>query len=220
MTKYYRFLFAAIFSILCYTSFAQTSAIISGQDTTRRPITTAVPFLTFSPDSRASAMGEAGVATSPDANSAHWNNAKLAFIEDDIGFSVSYIPWLGNIVDDMSVSYLSGFKKIDRVQTVGLSLRYFDLGEIQLTNDQGFPIGLENPRELAVDGTYSRKLTENMGIGVTGRYIWSNLSGSITNGSDGSQVVVLLWISGFSTGKTYCSVAKTRIWRLVLTYRT
>ncbi len=185
MAKFSRFLLAVIFSIFCYTSFAQTSAIISGQDTTRRPITTAVPFLTFSPDSRASGMGEAGVATSPDANSVHWNNAKLAFIEDDIGFSVSYIPWLGNIVDDMSVSYLSGFKKIDRVQTVGVSLRYFDLGEIQLTNDQGFPIGLENPRELAVDGTYSRKLTENMGIGVTGRYIWSNLSGSITNGSDG-----------------------------------
>lgn len=185
MAKSFRLLFPAIFLFLSYTAFAQSSAIISGQDTTRRPITTAVPFLTFSPDSRSSAMGETGVATSPDANSVHWNNAKLAFIEDEIGFSVSYVPWLGNIVDDMSVSYLSGFKKIDRVQTVGVSLRYFDLGEIQLTNDQGFAIGLENPRELAVDGTYSRKLTENMGIGVTGRYIWSNLSGSISNNSDG-----------------------------------
>lgn len=185
MAKSIRLLSVVIFLFISHASLAQTSAIISGQDTTRRPITTAVPFLTFSPDSRAAAMGEAGVATSPDANSVHWNNAKLAFIEDDIGFSVSYVPWLGNIVDDMSVSYLTGFKKIDRVQTVGISLRYFDLGEIQLTNDQGFAIGLENPRELAVDGTYSRKLTENMGIGVTGRYIWSNLSGSISNNSDG-----------------------------------
>ncbi|MEQ9297252.1 MAG: type IX secretion system outer membrane channel protein PorV [Cyclobacteriaceae bacterium] len=185
MAKSFRLLFSAILVFLSYTAFSQSSAIISGQDTTRRPITTAVPFLTFSPDSRSSAMGETGVATSPDANSVHWNNAKLAFIEDEMGFSVSYVPWLGNIVDDMSVSYLTGFKKIDRVQTVGMSLRYFDLGEIQLTNDQGFAIGLENPRELAVDGTYSRKLTENMGIGVTGRYIWSNLSGSISNNSDG-----------------------------------
>lgn len=185
MTKSFRLLFSAILIFLSYTAFSQGSAIISGQDTTRRPITTAVPFLTFSPDSRSSAMGETGVATSPDANSVHWNNAKLAFIEDEMGFSVSYVPWLGNIVDDMSVSYLSGFKKIDRVQTIGMSLRYFDLGEIQLTNEQGFAIGLENPRELAVDGTYSRKLTENMGIGVTGRYIWSNLSGSISNNSDG-----------------------------------
>lgn len=185
MAKSIRLLFSVIFLLLSYSSFAQTSSIISGQDTTRRPITTAVPFLTFSPDSRSAGMGEAGVATSPDANSVHWNNAKLAFIEEEIGFSVSYVPWLGNIVDDMSVSYLTGFKKIDRVQTVGISLRYFDLGEIQLTNDQGFAIGLENPRELAVDGTYSRKLTENMGIGVTGRYIWSNLSGSISNNSDG-----------------------------------
>lgn len=185
MAKSIRLLLPAIFLLLSYSSFAQSLSIISGQDTTRRPITTAVPFLTFSPDSRASGMGEAGVATSPDANSVHWNNAKLAFIEDEMGFSVSYIPWLGNIVDDMSVSYLTGFKKIDRVQTVGISLRYFDLGEIQLTNDLGNSLGTENPRELAIDGTYSRKLTENMGLGVTGRYIWSNLSGSFSNNSDG-----------------------------------
>lgn len=164
--------------------FAQSSAIISGQDTTRRPITTAVPFLMFAPDSRGAGMGEAGVATSADANSVHWNNAKLAFIEQDMGFAVSYIPWLGNVVDDMSVSYLTGFKRIDRIQAVGMTLRYFNLGEIQLTNVQGIPLGIENPRELAFDGTYSRKLTEHFGIGVTSRFIWSNLSGNISNNSD------------------------------------
>lgn len=165
---------------------AQTSGVLFGQDTTRRVITTAVPFVNFAPDSRASGMGDTGVATTPDANSAHWNNGKLAFVEQDYGMSASYTPWLGKIVDDMSISYLSGFYKIDRVQTIGASLRYFDLGEIQLTNEQGFSLGLENPRELAVDVTYSRKLTENMGIGVSGRYIWSNLAGSFSN-ADGAQ---------------------------------
>jgi hypothetical protein len=129
-------------------------------------------------------MGEAGVATTADANSVHWNNAKLAFVDQDMGFAVSYIPWLGNVVNDMSVSYLSGFKKLNRVEAIGLTMRYFDLGEIQLANEQGISLGLENPRELAVDGTYSRKLTENMGIGVTARYIWSNLSGNISGNSD------------------------------------
>ena len=162
------------------------SAVLYGQDTTRRVITTAVPFLNFAPDSRASGMGDVGVATSPDANSTHWNNGKLAFIEQDFGMSASYTPWLGKIVDDMSISYLSGFYKINRVETVAASLRYFVLGEIQLTNEIGASLGLENPREMAFDFTYSRKLTESLGIGVSGRYIWSNLSGSYS-GTNGAQ---------------------------------
>ncbi|WP_258100543.1 type IX secretion system outer membrane channel protein PorV [Marinoscillum pacificum] len=164
---------------------AQSNApILSGQDTSRNPITVAVPFVGFAPDSRGAAMGDAGVASSPDAYSVHWNNAKLAFIEDDLGFSFSYSPWLGNIVDDMSLNYLTFYKKIDRVQTIGATIRYFDLGEIQLTDANAEPLGLENPREAAFDATYSRKLSENIGIGGTIRYIWSNLSGNITGAPD------------------------------------
>ena len=141
-------------------------------------------FLLISPDSRGSAMGETGVATSPDVNSVHWNNAKLAFIDKKYGFGMSYVPWLGKIVDDMSVSYLTGFYKLDNVQTIGLSMKYFDLGEIQLTDNQGFSLGIENPKELSTAFTYSRKLTNDLSIGGTTRYIWSNLTGSISNYSD------------------------------------
>jgi len=94
----------AIFLFAGFSSFAQNSVIISGQDEGRRVITTAVPFLNFAPDSRHSGMGDAGVATSPDANSAHWNSGKLAFIQDDLGFPLSYSPWLGKLANDMSVS--------------------------------------------------------------------------------------------------------------------
>ena len=116
-----------IFTIWASPIFSQGSSILSGQDTARRPIITAVPFLLISPDSRSSAMGETGVATSPDVNSVHWNNAKLSFLEKDYGFGVSYVPWLGNIVDDMTISYLSGYYKIDKVQTFGINLKYLDL---------------------------------------------------------------------------------------------
>ena len=173
------------FSLGSFHLFSQgSSSILSGQDTARRPIITAVPFLLISPDSRSSAMGETGVATSPDINSAHWNNAKLSFLEKDYGFSVSYVPWLGNIVDDMSISYLSGYYKLDDIQSFGLNLKYFDLGEIQLTDNQGLSLGIENPKELSSSITYSRRLTENIGIGSSFRYIWSNLSGSISGYSD------------------------------------
>ena len=169
--------------LLSFDLFPQAS-ILSCQDTSRRPIITAVPFLLISPDSRGSAMGETGVATSPDVNSVHWNNAKLAFIDKKYGFGMSYVPWLGKIVDDMSVSYLTGFYKLDNVQTIGLSMKYFDLGEIQLTDNQGFSLGIENPKELSTAFTYSRKLTNDLSIGGTTRYIWSNLTGSISNYSD------------------------------------
>ncbi len=91
-----KYLLILILFIASQNLFSQTTFI--GQDSSRRPIITAVPFLLISPDSRGSAMGETGVATSPDANSVHWNNAKLAFIEKKYGFGLSYVPWLGKIV--------------------------------------------------------------------------------------------------------------------------
>ena len=177
-TTFKRILFATILSLPGLVVFGQTQT--SGQEG-RRVITTAVPFVSFAPDSRATGMGDAGVATSPDANSVHWNNGKLAFIDHNYGASLSYSPWLGKIVDDMSLTYLSGYYKIDRIQTVGMSMRYFDLGKIHLTDVVGGDLGTENPREVAFDATYSRKLTEKIGLGVSARYIWSNLIGSGTS---------------------------------------
>lgn len=184
-------LFIAVTTPLVYAQVSTGG--LGGADTDRNPITVAVPFLSFAPDSRATGMGDVGVATSPDVNSAHWNNAKLAFADADLGFSLSYSPWLRNIVDDMSLSYLSFYKKIDQTQAFGASFRYFDLGEIQLIDENQIDQGIENPTELAFDGTYSRKLSEYMGLGVSLRFIWSNLAGNITNSPDakaGTSVAV------------------------------
>jgi len=170
-----------VFALAGFSSFAQNSVIISGQDPNRRVITTAVPFLNFAPDSRHSAMGDVGVATSPDANSAHWNAGKLAFIKEDLGFSLSYSPWLGKLVNDMSLNYLSGFKKIDENSAWGFDVRYFNMGDIELTDGRGNPIGEFNPRDIAIGGTYSRKLSQNLGLGISARFIHSNLSGSISS---------------------------------------
>lgn len=146
-------------------------------------ITTAVPFLAISPDARSAGMGDAGVATAPDANAAYWNAAKLVYIDKAYGGSVSYTPWLGKIVNDMWVGYLSGFYKINREQAVAASLKYFDLGSVTFTNGP-LPqdiIGDYNPREFAFDVTYSRMLTENFSIGGALRYVKSNLTGYINS---------------------------------------
>lgn len=149
------------------------------------PITTAVPFLTITPDSRHGAMGDVGVATSADANAQYWNPSKYAFIEEDFGVSLSFTPWLRQLVSDINLAYLSGYKKLNSYQTIGASLRYFSMGEIQLTDQNGTNLASVRPNEFALDVSYSRKLSDFFSGGVALRYIRSDLSGGI-----GSNVYV------------------------------
>ena len=141
-------------------------------------ITTAVPFLTITPDARHAALGDAGVATSPDANSSYWNAGKLVFIDKKYGGSLSYTPWLGKIVNDMSISYLTGFYKFTKEQAVSTSIKYFDLGDISFKDQNNVSLGDFHPREFAFDATYSRKLSNEFGVGISARYIYSNLTGA------------------------------------------
>ena len=139
-------------------------------------IITGVPFLLISPDARAGAMGDVGAATSPDANSIHWNPAKLAFMESDKGVSLSYSPWLQRLVPDINLAYLSGYYRLDDRNTVGASLRYFSLGQIDLIDAQKNPQGSYNPNEFALDGTLARQFGENFSLGTAMRFIYSSLS--------------------------------------------
>ncbi len=182
-----KFIALAIVATLAYINLAIAQNPITGADSTFRPITTAVPFLTISPDARHAALGDAGAATSSDANAAYWNPAKLVFIEKSYGGAVSYTPWLGKIINDMWISYLSGFYKITREQAVGFGFKYFDLGDIFFRDVLNEPLGDFNPRELSLDFTYSRLLTEQFSVGLTGRYVHSNLTGSFSNNGVDAQ---------------------------------
>lgn len=148
-------------------------------------ITTAVPFLMIAPDARHGAMGDAGVASSPDANSMHWNPAKYAFIDKQMGFSLSFSPWLRKLVNDIYLGYLTGYYKIDDRQTVAVGLRYFSLGEILFTDEIGNPMNYYNPYEFAVDATYARKFSEKWSGGLAARFIYSNLTlGQFVGGTE------------------------------------
>ncbi|MEX1189501.1 MAG: type IX secretion system outer membrane channel protein PorV [Bacteroidia bacterium] len=150
---------------------------LNGQ--TINTITTAVPLLMISPDARAGALGDAGGALSPDANSVHWGAAKLANIEGSSGISLSYIPWLRNLVPDINLGYLSWYKKMKKRQTIGGSLRYFSLGNIIFTDIVGNVTGQFNPNEFAIDFAYARQFSDRWSGGVALRYIYSNLTGGI-----------------------------------------
>jgi hypothetical protein len=140
-------------------------------------ITTAVPFLQITPDSRSGALGDAGVALSPDANATFWNAAKLAFVEEDVELSLSYSPWLRALVNDMSLAYLSGYKKLSKNQAMGASLRYFTLGNITFTDEVGTQIREFKPNEFTLDVSFGQKFSESFSGGIAIRYIYSNLTG-------------------------------------------
>ena len=141
-----------------------------------RIISTGVPLLLIAPDSRAGAMGDVGAASKPDANSIHWNAAKLSFTEKTAGLSFSYTPWLRQIVSDIKLMYLSGYYKIDDRSTVGGSLTYFSLGSIDFFSEEGISTGTYKPNEFAFDLAYSMKLSNNLSLSLTGRYIRSDLT--------------------------------------------
>lgn len=178
MNRY--FLFSIISILVYHTAFSQNSTIEGRVNT----ITSAVPFLMIAPDARAGALGDAGVASSPDVNSIHWNPAKLKFIETKFGIGVSYTPWLKELVDDIDLSYISGYAHIDDRQAIGFSLRYFSLGNIAFTNIHGQKIRDYRPNEFAVDVAYSLLLSENLSSGVGLRYINSNLMGGFSDGTE------------------------------------
>lgn len=163
----------------------QTSAQITPGETDGRTntINTAVPFLRITPDARSGAMGDVGVALSPDASSIYNNLSKLPFAEKNGGLSVTYTPWLKELVNDVFLATVSGYTKLDEQQAISGSLRYFSLGTINFTDMTGQPTGDFRPREFALDAGYARKLSDHFGIGLTARYIYSNLAGGQSNGS-------------------------------------
>lgn len=167
--------------VISISKSVMAQATTSGANT----ITTAVPFLAITPDSRAGGMGDAGVGSTPDISSQHWNPAKYVFMESDMGVGLSYSPWLKNLVPDINLAYLSAYKKIDDMQALAASLRYFTLGEIQFTDINGSPLVNAKPNEFALDLSYSRILSEEFSGAVAIRYIRSDLTNGQYNESIG-----------------------------------
>jgi hypothetical protein len=150
-------------------------------------IQTVVPFLTIAPDSRAGAMGDAGVSTTPDVYSMHWNPAKYAFIDGNAGLGISYSPWLRNLVPDINIAYLTGYKRIDSKQVLAASLLYSSLGDVPFTDEFGNLERTFTPNEFALDAGYSRLFTEHFSGGIAFRFIYSNLTGGSYSGGTATR---------------------------------
>lgn len=163
----------------------------------QRVITTAVPFLMVAGDARSAGMADNGVATSADVFSQQWNPAKYAFALDKQGFSASYTPYLTGLANDISLGQITYYNRINERSAFAGSLRYFGLGDIQETDENGELQRILSPNELALDGSYALKLGERFSMSVAGRYIRSNLKIQSATGDAKPASSFAVDISGF-----------------------
>jgi len=149
-------------------------------------------------------MGDVGAATIPDISSAHWNPSKLAFLSDTAGVSISYSPWLSQLISDMYLAYLAGYYRLDDRNTLGISLRYFSAGEIEQRVGPDDSPGIFKPNEFAIDGTFSRRFGEDFSLGTSIRFIYSNLSdGQIAQGQHAKPgTAIAADVSGYYKNET------------------
>ena len=169
------------FTIISFVSFAQpTGSGVTDNDLQLNTITTALPFMSITPDSRAGGMGDAGTALSPNSTSVYWNTSSLSFSKMKSEVSLSYVPWLRQLTNDIHLSYLAGYVQLNKIHTIGGSLRYFSLGEITFTDASGNVIRDDKPSEFELTGAYAFKLSDKLSIGVNGKFAYSNLTGGLT----------------------------------------
>ena len=175
------FLLVAVMVALGAKSYAQNQ--ILGQSLNPNVITTAVPFVSISPDARGGAMGDCGVSSEADVYSMHYNPAKYSFLKQNMSIGLGYSPWLRNLVPDMNLAYLAFAYKLDSESALAATLRYFSCGEITFRDNDGNSLGDYKPNEWALDVAYSRMLTEYLSGAVAGRFIYSNLTQGQGEGS-------------------------------------
>lgn len=186
MARHFALGLTAVLGMGAFSVFGQaqkTSSTTANLNGTTNIVTTAVPFLRITPDARAGAMGDVGIATSPDPAAQYWNVAKIPFSEKNYGISATYTPWLKDLVPDIFLAYISGYAKFgkENEQAVSASMRYFSLGNINYTTVNAEPNGTGMPREYAFDLGYSRKLSEYLSTGLSLRYIHSAIAAGVAN---------------------------------------
>ena len=153
---------------------------VTDNDLQLNTITTSLPFMAITPDSPAGGMGDAGTALSANSTSVYWNTSLLSFAKQKSEVSLSYTPWLRQLTNDIHLSYLAGYKQINKVHSIGGALRYFSLGEITFTDINGDVLRDDKPSEFELVGAYAFKLADRFSIGVNGKFAYSNLTGGLT----------------------------------------
>lgn len=201
-----------VYTLLILILFANNN--LQAQDVKNQfnPVNTGVTSLSIAPDSRGGAMGDVGAATDPDVNSQFWNPAKYPFTVSRAGVSLSYTPWLRQLVNDIDLAYVAGYYRIGDYQALSASLRYFSLGEVTVGQSSAQDIGYTiNPYEMSFDVGYSRMLSDNLSAAVALRFIYSDLAykqdEDVTPGSAFAADVAMYYNRYVMMGQRECNLA-------------
>ncbi len=180
--RFYKLMLAMSSLLVCQTALAQPTggSGVTDNDLQLNTLTTSLPFMAITPDSRAGGMGDAGTALSANSTSIYWNTSLLSFAKEKSEVSLSYTPWLRQLTNDIHLSYLAGYKQLNKVHSIGGALRYFSLGEITFTDINGDVLRDDKPSEFELVGAYAFKLADRFSIGVNGKFAYSNLTGGLT----------------------------------------
>ncbi|PKG50508.1 MULTISPECIES: type IX secretion system outer membrane channel protein PorV [Olleya] len=162
-----------------------------------RVITTGVPFLLIAPDARAAAMGDMGVATSPDAFSQQWNASKYVFSENKSGVAISYTPYLSKLVNDIFLGNVTYFNRLNDNSAFAASFKYFSLGDIEFVQDEFSEALVQRPNEFTVDVSYALRLSDQFGMSVAMRYLQSDLKLNIGDNDTKAASTFGVDISGY-----------------------
>jgi hypothetical protein len=184
--------FACLFLILSISNLSLSQKPgANATDLQMNTITTALPFLSITPDSRAGGMGEAGTALTPTSASVYWNTSMMSFSKNKSELGFSYTPWLRQLTNDIWLGYLSGYTRLNDRHTIGGALRYFSLGEITFTDNNGSVIRNDKPSEYEITGAYAFKLSNRLSVGLNGKYAYSNLTGGLVTGGANTKAGVV-----------------------------
>ncbi|WP_291067498.1 MULTISPECIES: type IX secretion system outer membrane channel protein PorV [unclassified Empedobacter] len=191
-----------------FTYAQDTGGNDTGNDYTKsNPILTGAPFLRISPDARAGGLGDQGVATSADNYSQFWNAAKYSFAPDYSGVAFSYTPYMGSLVNDvflLNATYYT-FLGQDERSTLGASIYYFKMGDIELNEDHGgtiYPMGTAKPNEFSIDLSYGLRLTDNYSMAVTGRFIRSDIFNGVNDATAQPANTFAVDLAGYYQSET------------------
>ena len=193
---------------LLVLAFVPTTLSAQDKEDMFNPVNASVTSLTIAPDARAAGMGDVGAATDPDVNSQYWNPAKYPFTISRAGVSLNYTPWLRQLVSDIDLANLAGYYRIGDRSAVSGSIRYFSLGEVYTSQDEGAMT--IKPYEMSIDAAYSMMFSETFSMGVGLRWIYSDLTYDYTDdttpGSAFAADISFYYNNYFNLGSRECQL--------------
>ena len=168
-----------------------------------------VLFLLISPSARVAGMGEAFVAIADDASAVYWNPAGLAF-QTGREITAMHTNWLPQFGSDLYYEFLAYRQHFEGIGVIGANVTYLNLGEQTRTDETGAELGKFDSHEFAITAAYGTKISENMALGISLRYIRSSLSdiGAGSEKGDGkanafSVDIGWLYRAGFVRGLSF-----------------